>query len=319
MRKALLVTAISSLSLSLAVPAYAATTGNLEKRVNRLEHMMDNPVLLQLSRRLGEQQRDIQSLQDENDRLKRELRNIHALMDKRYKESDERLSLLEGKTPKTADMAVPAIEPSSIQEPLQAQPKTKTDEAQTVTQSNIQANSQVKQQTTLQTTPQETTSNVDTNVVSDKQTTIDKVEPPVTEKQGDKPVVIKTRPATNLEKEKYKKAFTEMRASKYNESINSFKTFIKKYPKSELASNAAYWSGEGYLIKGENQKALDSFLMVMQRYPDSTKVPDATLRAGDSYRNLGNQEKAEMLYKQIIETRPMSRAAKYAKKRLEKK
>jgi len=317
MRKALLVTAISSLSLSLAVPTYAATTGNLEKRVNRLEHMMDNPVLLQLSRRLGEQQRDIQSLQDENDRLKRELRNIHALMDKRYKESDERLSSLEGKTPKTADMAVPAIEPSSIEEPLQAQPKT--DEVQTVTQSNVQANSQAMQQATLQTTPQETSSNVDTNVVSDKQTAIDKVQSPVTEKQGDKPVVIKTRPASNLEKEKYKKAFTEMRASKYDESINSFKTFIKKYPKSELASNAAYWSGEGYLIKGENQKALDSFLMVMQRYPDSTKVPDATLRAGDSYRNLGNQEKAEMLYKQIIKTRPMSRAAKNAKKRLEKK
>ncbi|WP_321323839.1 tol-pal system protein YbgF [Thiomicrorhabdus sp.] len=310
MRKTLLVTAMTGLSLSLALPTYAATTGNLEQRVNRLERMMDNPVLLQLSRRLGEQQRDIQSLQDENDRLKRELRNIHALMDKRYKESDERLSVLEGKTPKTASMSVPENDSSSVQETLQDevedQAQTQPGEMQTVAQENAQS------------TQQATTSNVDSSVPSDKQVAVLETQSAGSEKQGDESKVIHTRPATDIEKEKYKDAFAEMRASKYDKSIASFESFIKQYPESELASNAAYWSGEGYLIKGDNQKALDSFLMVIQRYPNSTKVPDATLRAGDSYSNLGDNKKAEALYKQIIESRPSSRAAQNAQKRLEK-
>ncbi|GAB6070043.1 cell division protein CpoB [Thiomicrorhabdus hydrogeniphila] len=289
MRKTLLLTAISGLSLTLALPVSAATTGNLEQRVNRLERMMDNPVLLQLSRRLGEQQRDIQSLQDENDRLKRELRNIHSIMDKRYKESDERLSHLEGSEPKTSGMVVPDVEPDLVQEDVAAPtPAVNTslpvDKPKTVVNQNP--------------TPVEANAAVTT--------------------ESAEPTVIKTRPATDIEKEKYKQAFALMRASKYDESIQSFGDFIKQYPQSELASNAAYWSGEGYLIKGDNQKALDSFLMVIQRYPDSSKIPDATLRAGDSYRNLGNTKKAEMLYKQIINDRPTSRAAKNAQKRLEK-
>ena len=289
MRKTLLLTAISSLSLSLALPASAATTGNLEQRVNRLERMMDNPVLLQLSRRLGEQQRDIQSLQDENDRLKRELRNIHSIMDKRYKESDERLSNLEGSEPKTSGMVVPDVKPKVVQDNVSAQtPAVNTslpvDKPKTVVNQNA--------------IPVESNTVVTT--------------------ESEEPTVIKTRAATDIEKEKYKQAFALMRASKYDESIQSFGDFIKQYPQSELASNAAYWSGEGYLIKGNNQKALDSFLMVIQRYPDSSKVPDATLRAGDSYRNLGDAKKAETLYKQIINDRPTSRAAKNAQKRLEK-
>ena len=96
MRKTFLIAAVSALSLSIALPANAAQGSALEQRVKRLERMLENPVLLQLSRRLGEQQRDIQTLQDENDRLKRDLNKLRALMDKRYKESDERFSLLEG-------------------------------------------------------------------------------------------------------------------------------------------------------------------------------------------------------------------------------
>jgi len=293
MRKTLLMTAITGLSLSIALPANAATTGNLEQRVNRLERMMDNPVLLQLSRRLGEQQRDIQSLQDENDRLKRELRNIHSIMDKRYKESDERLSELEGSEPKKSGITVPDLEPEGVPD---IEPEAKLPQSSTV--NTVVAPVQTVAPVVNQNSNQASSNSVTTSV----------------SESGE----IKTRPATDLEKEKYKQAFALMRASKYDESIQDFSDFIDQYPQSELASNAAYWSGEGYLIKGDNQKALDSFLMVIQRYPDSSKVPDATLRAGDSYRNLGNTTKAETLYKQIIKERPSSRAAKNAQKRLEK-
>jgi len=315
MRKTFLIAAVSALSLSIALPANAAEGSALEQRVKRLERMLENPVLLQLSRRLGEQQRDIQTLQDENDRLKRDLNKLRALMDKRYKESDERFSLLEGGKPNanaSSVTSVPAAIPSVSATPApavepQANVADKTDAVSSVSDStasvvkteNVQVDDSVP-------ATQESIAQMKQDQQAAKEDVIETKAAP-----------IKTYPATEEEKEQYKTAFSLMRASKYDASIKGFLNFLERYPKSDLASNAAYWSGEGYLIKEQNQKALDSFMLVIERYPDSSKVPDAKLRAGDSYERLGNSVEARSLYQDIINTRPHSRAAKNAQKRLE--
>lgn len=86
------------LAFMLATPAMliaAPPQTSVEERLQRIERIIENPVLLQLSRRLGEQQREIQELQDQIDYLKRDLRNAQRAVDKRYKETDDRLSVLE--------------------------------------------------------------------------------------------------------------------------------------------------------------------------------------------------------------------------------
>ena len=311
MRKTFLIATVSALSLSIALPVNAVEGAALEQRVKRLERMLENPVLLQLSRRLGEQQRDIQTLQDENDRLKRDLNKLRVLMDKRYKESDERFSLLEGgKLNSSSAIPVPeVVAPVSAAPALEAQTNTavKTEAVPVVSDPAVPA---VK---TEQVNAEEPAVSAQESVAQMKQdqqaATADVIEA--------KPVPIKTHPATDEEKEQYKAAFALMRASKYDASIKGFLSFLERYPKSDLASNAAYWSGEGYLIKEQNQAALDSFMLVIERYPDSSKVPDAKLRAGDSYERLGKTAEAKALYQDIINTRPHSRAAKNAQKRLE--
>ncbi|WP_029407751.1 tol-pal system protein YbgF [Thiomicrorhabdus sp. Milos-T2] len=297
MRKFVLMSTVSALCLSVAIPAQAVQGATLDQRVNRLERMLENPVLLQLSRRLGEQQRDIQTLQDENDRLKRDLRNFKALMDKRYKESDERFSALEGgQSPVQLDKKVlqtPLTE--KIDQPKEDQPKKdQPKDSQLASPENT-----LKQELTVNAKEVE----IQSKNNQPKETLL---------------TPIKTRKPTQVEKDKYKEAFALMRASKYEASITAFQGFLAKYPESDLASNAAYWSGEGYLIKDENEAALDSFMLVIKRYPDSTKVPDAKLRAADSYVRLGNEAAAKTLYQNIIDSRPHSKAAKNAKKRLEK-
>ena len=311
MRNTFLIAAVSALSLSIALPVNAAEGTALEQRVKRLERMLENPVLLQLSRRLGEQQRDIQTLQDENDRLKRDLNKLRALMDKRYKESDERFSLLEGgKSNMSSAIPVPdVIAPVSAAPALEPQANTavKTEAVSVVSDSTVPAvkTEQVKAESAVST--QESAAQMKQDQQAAKADVVEaKLEP------------IKTTPATDEEKEQYKAAFALMRASKYDASIKGFLNFLETYPKSDLASNAAYWCGEGYLIKEQNQAALDSFMLVIERYPDSSKVPDAKLRAGDSYERLGNTAEAKSLYQDIINTRPHSRAAKNAQKRLEK-
>lgn len=313
MRKTFLITAVSALSLSIALPANAAQGSALEQRVKRLERMLENPVLLQLSRRLGEQQRDIQSLQDENDRLKRDLNKLRALMDKRYKESDERFSVLEGgKTNMgSATTVSPVIAPVSAAPAIETQANAAI-KTEVVSDATAPVVNQTKQ---LAASPK-----VDT--VAAAQESVAQITQDQQAAKADvvesKTAPIKTYPATDEEKEQYKAAFALMRASKYDASIKGFLNFLENYPKSDLASNAAYWCGEGYLIKDQNQAALDSFMLVIERYPDSSKVPDAKLRAGDSYERLGNISEAKSLYQDVINTRPHSRAAKNAQKRLEK-
>lgn len=313
MRKTVLITAISSLCISLSMPVFAAPSATLDQRVDRLERMMENPVLLQLSRRLGEQQRDIQSLQDENDRLKRELNQLRTLMDKRYKENDDRFSALEGgqsNLNSSVKSSIPVIENDVVisTDGNAVEPAVvPVLEAQSVPSVNAESVEEEKLIEAL------ATSETSEKPLEDKVQTSNK---DLADAQTQKSII--TRPATESEKEKYKSAFALMRASKYDDSISEFQTFIQQHPESELASNAAYWSGEGYLIKNQNQKALDAFLMVINRYPESSKVPDATLRAGDSYERIGDKQQAAKLYQQVIDSRPTSRAAKNAKKRLEK-
>lgn len=334
MRKSLIVTAISGLLLtSVSAPAYAQK-GALEQRVDRLERMLENPVLLQLSRRLGEQQREIQQLQDENDRLKRELNSFKQQMGKQYAETDQRLNKLEtgsetpaGKTTGAAltnpsvlnttsttntsnsnSAAIPALAgTTAVTVNKNANASAALEESNKA--ENAQVNSSKANSSESSAAANTATNNTATNNTA-KATANASDEKPKVE-------AIKTHKATEQEKQAYRAAFSLMGSGKYNESIEAFERFLQDYPSSALASNAAYWAGEGYLLKGKNQQALDAFMIVLNRYPTSSKVPDATLRAGDSYANLGNAKKAEQMYRDLIAARPGHKAAKTAQKRLE--
>lgn len=73
-----------------------AESKHIEERINRLERIADNPVLIQLSRKLGEQQSEIQQLYDTIDRLQHKINLMESKQNNRYKESDDRFSKLEG-------------------------------------------------------------------------------------------------------------------------------------------------------------------------------------------------------------------------------
>jgi tol-pal system protein YbgF len=230
-----------------------SAAGSIEERILRLERMADNPVMLQMSQRLAQQQRDIQRLQDELDRMKHE--QVRLLEDGRgrYAETDRRLS--------------------DIEKTLQ------TLEDRPVQQGSVIASSAAAV-------------------------------------AGSTPSAIQTRPATEAERLAYQKAFALMRAAKYQDSVVAFEAFIKSTPESDLASNASYWAGEGYLILKEDAKALASFERVLSNYPNSSKVADSLLRAGDALRTLGREGEAKQKYQRLIEVFPQSNAAQSAKKRL---
>jgi len=119
----------SAMALLLAVVGFSATvqaaTQSLEQRVERLERRADNPVLIQLSRRLAEQQRQIQELYGEIDRLKYQLSQTRDKMAKQYQETDERINQLETRPVGKAVTAVPVVSSEAVTSVVESREATK--------------------------------------------------------------------------------------------------------------------------------------------------------------------------------------------------
>ncbi len=278
------VVCVSWVMLSSPIVFAATPSPSVEDRLQRIERIIENPVLLQLSRRLGEQQREIQDLQDQIDYLKRDLRKVNRVADKRYKESDDRLSHLENATEELANQA-PIVDSKIENDALE----NKTDSNMDYDEGGGEKNAQKE---------------------TGKAEGVDTTEHALTP--------VKTHPATSKEQATYQLAFALIKKGQYGASIKAFNSFLERYPSSELASNSAYWMGEAHYIQKDNQAALKAFNIVIKRYPSSSKTADAMLRAGDCLENLKQLKKAKEMYNQLITRHPNAHAAEKAIKRLEK-
>jgi len=271
----------------------AAVQPSIEDRLQRVERIIENPVLLQLSRRLGEQQREIQESQDDFDLLKRDLYKAKQTSDMRYREVDDRLSALEsavekliGQNEKILEVLTPALSKEAVAAEVNVEGglPVMTTEVNDVSLDDSPEKESVAPQTGAELALIPITTHT-----------------PTSEEQGD-----------------YQSAFSLIKNNQYDSAIKAFQSFLDRHPQSELASNAAYWMGEAFYIEQDHLAALNAFNLVIERYPNSSKMADAMLRAGDCYDNLKQQDQAKELYSELIKLYPDTRAAEKAIKRLEK-
>ena len=108
------------------------------------------------------------------------------------------------------------------------------------------------------------------------------------------------------------------RKEKYEESIAGFKTFLKEYPKSKLADNAAFWIGESHMALKQYEQAILAFQKVIKQYPKGNKVPNALLRQALAFDALNDKTSAKLLLRKLIKQYPKSNEAKIAKNQLNK-
>ncbi|WHL24786.1 MAG: tol-pal system protein YbgF [Candidatus Blochmannia vicinus] len=115
----------------------------------------------------------------------------------------------------------------------------------------------------------------------------------------------------------YKKAvLLVLEKKQYNQAIEAFQNFIKKYPKSIYQSNSHYWLGQLYYNKGNKDDASYHFALVVKNYPKSIKASDALLKIGIIMQETEQKDKAKTIYRQVGKLYPNSDAAKQAQKRL---
>ena len=106
------------------------------------------------------------------------------------------------------------------------------------------------------------------------------------------------------------------RKEKYEEAIVGFRNFLRKYPKSKLADNAAFWTGESYMALKQYEQAILAFQKVMKKYPRGNKVPNALLRQALAFYELNDKTSAKLLLKKLIKKYPKSSEAKIAGNKL---
>jgi len=106
------------------------------------------------------------------------------------------------------------------------------------------------------------------------------------------------------------------RDGRYEEAIEGFKNFIEKFPKSDLADNAQFWTGKSYMALKQYEQAILAYQDVIKKYPKGNKVIDAILFQAQAFYEIKDKATSKILLKKIIKKYPNSREAKIAKKRL---
>lgn len=114
----------------------------------------------------------------------------------------------------------------------------------------------------------------------------------------------------------YDSAWADYAAGQWSLAIEGFKTFIRSFPKSELADDAQYLIGDSFLLDGKFADALDAYEQVIKNYPTGDKLSDAYYKRGVALDRLGQADRARQSYEYVVKNYPETAAGRLAKQRL---
>lgn len=94
------------------------------------------------------------------------------------------------------------------------------------------------------------------------------------------------------EKAQYDTALAALKDSKFEEAEKLFDEFIKKYPSSNLQSNATFWYGETFYRRNLYNKAAINYLHSYKQYPKGSKAADSLLKLAYALSALNKRKEA---------------------------
>ncbi len=116
----------------------------------------------------------------------------------------------------------------------------------------------------------------------------------------------------------YEFALSLLRQTRFDEAEVALGAFLEKYPSHILSSNAKYWLGETYYVRGDYQNAAVTFAEGFQEFPNSAKAPDNLLKLGMALGQLGDNENACATFAQLQQRFPTAPANIQQKVQLER-
>ncbi|HET6378759.1 MAG TPA: tol-pal system protein YbgF, partial [Methylocella sp.] len=97
-------------------------------------------------------------------------------------------------------------------------------------------------------------------------------------------------------------AYLKQRA--YENAEKGFAGFLAKNPQDKLASDAIYYLGESFYLRGRQREAAEQYLKVSTKYANSPRAPQALLRLGQSLNALGARDQACATFGEIARKYP---------------
>jgi tol-pal system protein YbgF len=114
----------------------------------------------------------------------------------------------------------------------------------------------------------------------------------------------------------YQSAYEHLLKREYDEAIDGFSSFLKRFPDTSLSDNAAYWIGESHYRRKEYKKAGAAFDAMAEKYPQSPKAAAALLKSAFARHASGDTAQAVIRLRKVIDLYPTSDAALQANDRL---
>lgn len=114
----------------------------------------------------------------------------------------------------------------------------------------------------------------------------------------------------------YDMAFSSYTSGLYDLAIDGFASFIRSFPKHEMADDAQVHIGNSYLLDGKNDKAVEAYDAAIRTYPNGNAIPEAYYKKGLALRNLRQPDSARQAFEYVVKTYPDSDAGRLAKQAL---
>lgn len=121
-----------------------------------------------------------------------------------------------------------------------------------------------------------------------------------------------------VEKKDFEMALATFRKGEFAGAINSFSTFLRKYPETGFRQSALFWLASAKYVKREYVDAANQLKAFVTMNEGHVKFPEAMLTLANAQIELKLQSEAKKTLEDLIEQYPTSEAAEAAKERLAK-
>jgi tol-pal system protein YbgF len=116
----------------------------------------------------------------------------------------------------------------------------------------------------------------------------------------------------------YDTAYADYTAGQWSLAVQGFETYLKTYPKSDMADDAQYYVGESYSGDSKFREAVVAYERMIRDYPQSDILPEAWYKVGITYERLAQPDRARAAYEFAVKTFPESNdAVRLSKQRLD--
>ncbi len=116
----------------------------------------------------------------------------------------------------------------------------------------------------------------------------------------------------------YDTAWADYTAGQWSLAVQGFETYLRTFPKSDLADEAQYYIGDTYYSDSKYNDAIAAYERVIANYPNGNMVPQSYYKRGLAHERIGQADRARESYELLIKNFPDSDAGRLAKQALDR-